>query len=1077
MKSKIHKYKKSNKNFMSKNSVLKIYFLLFSIVSMAQQEVNTEFAAKMDLAFQALEKNRVPHGLLKDYAFEFTELSAYNGVVTDTNYVTPVCIKQIYNTLLMARIHANASQFITPQEYEQRWQANRSVGVITLSGLLYNYSQFKTDAVTSGKLQVINNQFKDKYVGTAWQNPYDTKQTFAIAPSVRSYKGYNLSIKIPQNLWLTNITQTVQSIQIDANDGLGYRTITFGQNLSVAYTTSGMKHWYYKVTLSNGQIVYSHSKISIEEGLVTIPHINSSGGSLYEKTALTNSSALGRTNITATLPYNGSYGSAKVVIDYASADRKIRRPLIVAEGFDQGALTNPEEEFGITSYADFKFIIGNSQSGQLQSLLTDINTKQYDIIWVDWNNGTDYIQKNAYVLEEVIKWANAEKLANGSSQSNVVLGASMGGLIARYALKDMEDRSLPTQTSLYISHDAPHQGANFPIGYQYMSRHALHQYVKSPLLLLGGEIVLPLFTDGVTPLDLLLLQNTPAARQMLINYVGINYGIINTAHDTWQTELRTKGYPSMRKIAISNGNHCAVPQNAPAGTSLLSINGNYSTGWLTDIVLTAFPGVNTGVFQTLSVLTAEPGFLFGILPGGNKIKLDFKVNSLPSSGANQLYKGKITYTKKLLWLIDINVTITDKSFNSPSGTLPFDYYPGGAIETGIRNSATASGGSFWQQALVKYKMNITTEPSFCFIPAASALDIGLGNVALDNSDYLKKYNKTVPLVAPKTSPFDNFTTSYQNSFTLNYDDNFQSTNEHHIYLHLRNANWLAKEIDNVVNNNDVFDCTYMCSDAQIMGITTLCNSATYFVSSVATYYNWIITEGSNLVTLSGNNTANLNLTWIGTNSGFVTMSVTFGDNWARCGNVTLTKRIWVGKPSIDVNLVSSSNYADVFLVGSLNSNLQQQGITNIKWEQLSSEDGGHFSGAVNSYIARGFGPNYYWYCDARVTATNACGSTVLDFGVACASPPPCDETYTIQATSKNSYEANVVIDPCATRTMAEVKKATDKEITSAQLFDIYGAVARTYMSNNFYTNNLRKGIYILKVQVKEKMITKKIIVE
>ena len=147
---------------------LKISLLFISIGVFAQNEINSEFAAKMNAAFQTLEKNRVPFGLLKDQAFEFTELSAYNGIVTDTNYVTPVAIKQIYNTLLSARIHANASQFIQPDDYDQRWQANRSQGVITLSGLLYNYSQFRTDAVTSGKLQVINNQFKDKYVGNIW---------------------------------------------------------------------------------------------------------------------------------------------------------------------------------------------------------------------------------------------------------------------------------------------------------------------------------------------------------------------------------------------------------------------------------------------------------------------------------------------------------------------------------------------------------------------------------------------------------------------------------------------------------------------------------------------------------------------------------------------------------------------------------------------------------------------------------------------------------------------------------------------------------------------------------------------
>lgn len=550
---------------------------LFISVALAQKEINTEFASKMNFTFQPLEKDRVPFGLLKDQAFEFTELAAYNGVVTDSNYVLPVTIKQIYNTLLSARIHANANQFIQPNEYEQRWQANRNEGVVTLSGLLYNYAQFNPNAVTSGKLQVINNQFSDKYIGTTWQNPYETKQVFAIAPSVRKYKGYNLSVKLPANLWLTNDAQSVQNIQIDANDGLGYRNFTFGQNLSIAYTTAGLKNWKYKITLTNGQTLYSHSKIIIEEGLVTLPHVDSSGSNEFRtqqtvlNTTTTTSNALGRKNITATKAYNGSFGSAKVVIDYASPDHKIRRPLIVAEGFDQGVLTNPEDEYGITNYLDFQDIVDASNSQDLRNLVRIEGVKQYDIIWVDWNNGTDFIQKNAYVLEEVIKWVNAEKLANGSTQSNIVLGASMGGLIARYALKDMEDNGMPTQTSLYISHDSPHQGANFPIGYQYMSRHALHQYIQSPLLLASGEVIMPLFTDGVTPLDFLLLQNTAAARQMLINYVGVNYGITNTLHDDWQNELRLKGYPSMRKIAISNGNHCGVPQNAPAGAKYLPL--------------------------------------------------------------------------------------------------------------------------------------------------------------------------------------------------------------------------------------------------------------------------------------------------------------------------------------------------------------------------------------------------------------------------------------------------------------------------------------------------------------------------
>ncbi len=43
----------------------------------------------------------------------------------------------------------------------------------------------------------------------------------------------------------------------------------------------------------------------------------------------------------------------------------------------------------------------------------------------------------------------------------------MGGVIARYALRKMEDAGMEHQVSLYISHDSPHLGANVPLGALY----------------------------------------------------------------------------------------------------------------------------------------------------------------------------------------------------------------------------------------------------------------------------------------------------------------------------------------------------------------------------------------------------------------------------------------------------------------------------------------------------------------------------------------------------------------------------------------------------------------------------------
>jgi len=291
-----------------KNYFYKIMFACFlSSISYSQQVNNTEFKTKTLQVFQNLDKNRIPHGILLDFGMEFTNLKAFNGTLTDSTFTTSQTMSDIYKTLLMCRVRSNVTTgFITPEEYATRWYTQRTSGVLILSGQYFKYNRFADNAYPS-KLNYSNNQFSDKFIGSTWQNPYDTKLTFAIAPSVRTYKGYSFSIKMPNNLWLTNVTQTVQSIQIDANDGLGYRTTTFRQNLSVAYTTSGLKHWYYKVTLSNGQILYSHSKILIEEGLVTTPHISGGSNLRTSQAVATNPTEpeYGRQDITATLAYNG----------------------------------------------------------------------------------------------------------------------------------------------------------------------------------------------------------------------------------------------------------------------------------------------------------------------------------------------------------------------------------------------------------------------------------------------------------------------------------------------------------------------------------------------------------------------------------------------------------------------------------------------------------------------------------------------------------------------------------------------------------------------------------------------------
>lgn len=239
------------------------------------QTVNTNWATQINETFAGVDKDKVPYSLLKDYAMEFTELETYSGVLTDTSYVNRGTLESIYKTLIMSRVKTNVTSLIDPSLFEQNWTDLRKKDTLVLSGLYYKYSQFKSDAYPN-YITVSNDKLYDKYVNGVWQDPYEEAQVFAISSPILKYKGLTVNVELPQSLWYTNQSSTIQSIAIDFNDGSGYIDITFGNNYSLVYTEEGVYDWVYKLTLSNGQVLYSHGKIIIEETAPTKLWINRS---------------------------------------------------------------------------------------------------------------------------------------------------------------------------------------------------------------------------------------------------------------------------------------------------------------------------------------------------------------------------------------------------------------------------------------------------------------------------------------------------------------------------------------------------------------------------------------------------------------------------------------------------------------------------------------------------------------------------------------------------------------------------------------------------------------------------------
>ena len=189
-----------------------------------------------------------------------------------------------------------------------------------------------------------------------------------------------------------------------------------------------------------------------------------------------------------------------------------------------------------------------------QNMIACLHALGYDIIVLDYDEGGNYIEHNAYLLTQVISYVNSAKV---TPQKNIVVGPSMGGLVARYALTYMENKNINHDTRLFISFDSPQYGANVPLGLQYVSRYWNGRE--------GGEEATKAYT----------IIKSFAAREMLYYHIQktIETGIIqpDPLRTSFMQNLQALGdWPEkLRKVAISNGSGYGLLQLKSDGVSRL----------------------------------------------------------------------------------------------------------------------------------------------------------------------------------------------------------------------------------------------------------------------------------------------------------------------------------------------------------------------------------------------------------------------------------------------------------------------------------------------------------------------------
>lgn len=524
----------------TKKIIIAILSLLFFYTTTISAQNTDDETPEIDIAryFQVFQNLDISSGyLLNRVFFHFEQIEPYilpplgsdptQEVITSAeDWVT------LYNYIRVAEVNPSNPLSILAEHYDIPSTNSNEVSI----GIL----NFKADYVHPDSMTYYFLPTPDSILSA--EIPLEEANVFAISNLRHAVYFSNVSYKIDPSLLFTNQEVEIFDIDIDFGDGEGFNSYSWNeQTVNIQYPSIGDKSIIYSLNTSAG-VFQSSSTIKISESLQV--DVQDSIEMIFAGDTL---SAL----------YN----------IYLGCDEVLDRPIIAVKGFEILDRGNPAELYRKYEKADLIETIHNSGS---------------DFISVSFSSAHADIRSNAILLAEVINKINELKI---DYFENVLIGESMGGLVARIALKRLEDLGVYHQTRLYVSFDSPHQGANIPLSIQETLSDALEVDASGGLLnrILGSAIIGPfvfIIGDHIieniiknkveNKLKGLILEKAVEANeassslQMLIrsNYEGGIYSEDymhknkNPYHIEFQENLDDIGFPDqLRRVAIINGSN------------------------------------------------------------------------------------------------------------------------------------------------------------------------------------------------------------------------------------------------------------------------------------------------------------------------------------------------------------------------------------------------------------------------------------------------------------------------------------------------------------------------------------------
>ncbi|MBL4706940.1 MAG: hypothetical protein JKY48_00675, partial [Flavobacteriales bacterium] len=429
-----------------------LLFLLFMSLNLMAQNDTIDFGNKkayMDNLFRNVDLSQANSGYLMDYYVGFKSLENYfeidHGQTTLTSPVlTPISYIGAEKILKEMKIDNGVAFKEFAHKLFEDHAKNKNYSDQHIGVTFLQYNKLHEDSTTlSRTLRSSGNQYYD--LPNRPFSPFDKDSVFIASSAHLFSESRTTNFRLDSDDLMTNMNPNDISIEIDFDDGQGFQNVSLNQNYQVNYTNYGVKKIKYKL-IHNGTGYLASSALLVRE-----PSHLSYGSGAVENFV---NAIEGYDNVadeSFEVTYQGV--SATAYIEYGCGHDKLIKPLILVNGFDFENIIN------------FDFIMDELASAGLS---TSLQSNEMDLVFIDFENGSGDMYVNAELTRKIIEKVNELKEENLSEYQNVVMGISMGGVLARMALRDMEIDGADRETSNYISYDSPHKGANVPMALQYL---------------------------------------------------------------------------------------------------------------------------------------------------------------------------------------------------------------------------------------------------------------------------------------------------------------------------------------------------------------------------------------------------------------------------------------------------------------------------------------------------------------------------------------------------------------------------------------------------------------------------------